>query len=173
VFNAAGKRVATGMPAPPEAYALSEFIEKLHTGGGIFIDAAERHVAELIEGIERDEQRRILLEKRAGFCGIRERLEALATVLEGLAETLEGEKESRAVALASVVRVLVAQCEPWWKGLSAREKAYVLTPLYMSLHHLERYAKTRSAYHAEAAETLALLALARLDEKAPRKEAEN
>ena len=159
------ERMLSDIPMAPETRALSKFIRELYGEGGVFLDDAEERVAELIEEIESDEeQRRLLLEKRAEFCNAQDKYRLLAELFEEAAETLEGGHEALAASLASVMKVLLAQCTPAWGELSAKARARILAPLYMALHHLEAYKDTSKSYHVEAAETLALLALARLDE---------
>ena len=153
----------------PEAYALQEFIRKLYAEekGGVSLDAVTRRVKELIEAVWKDpEQRRRLLEQREKLCKSRIRAEAETVVemLEALSEGLEdGAEGAAAAAMAAALRVTLAQCSPRWEKLSPEERAEVLAPLYMALYHLERFRATRDPYEAEAAETLALLAQARLE----------
>ena len=60
--------------------------------------------------------------------------------------------------------MLLAVCAPGWEQLPAEERACVLVPAYMALCHLVLHRETRRACHAEAAETLALIALARVSD---------
>jgi len=158
------KHMLGSVPMPPEAYALQEFLEELYSRGGVLLGEAEERVAKLIRQVEADkEQRERLLAVRARFCGSRESYELLAEVFEEVSESLEGDYRALAAAIASVLRVMLAQCAPGWAEISPETRARVLAPLYMALYHLRAYRDTRRAYHAEAAETLALLALSRLD----------
>ena len=171
--GAGAERMLSDMPMTPETYALSKFIRELYGEGGVFLDEVEERVAKLIEEVESDEeQRRLLLEKRAKLCSAHDKYQLLAELFEEAAETLEGGHEALAASLASVMKVLLAQCTPTWGKLSAKAKAHILAPLYMALHHLEAYRDTGELYHVEAAETLALLALARLEETVPPEEVE-
>ncbi len=153
------------VPMPPEAHVLLGFLRELYSKDGVLLGEAEERVAELIKRVESDrEQRERLLAMRKQFCSARDKYELLARVFEEVSESLEGDYKPLAAAIAGLMRVLLAQCTPGWEQLPAEKKARVLAPLYMALHHLEAYRDTRRAYHAEAAETLALLALTRLDE---------
>ena len=166
VLESSGDRLAESMPMPPEAYALSRFLDEAAGKRLVGLSDVEREVQRLIEAVEADEeQRRRLLEQRELFCRQLRVVETLAEALEGLAEAL-GEDGAAASAAASALRTLKAQCSPAWARLSPREKARILAPLYLALHHL-RLATSRTGdakLHAEQAEALALLAEARLEE---------
>ena len=167
------ERLLDGIPLPPEAHALLQFLGRLYSGEDISLSEAEEKVLELIKSVEGDEeQRKLLLGRRSQLCRMKESYERFAdffeeVVLEDLGRRGKAEEEAIVTSLVALMRVLLAQCEPAWEALPAEAKARILAPLYMTLYHLKAYReaeKARRGYHAEAAETLALLALARAEE---------
>lgn len=93
----------------------------------------------------------------------RAELDSFAGVL-GVPRLLGGERGSVAVAWAALLKTLLAACAPVWERLAPGERARVLAPAYMAFCHLVLYGETRRAYHAGAAEALALIALARVSD---------
>ncbi len=166
VLELSSNRLAESIPMPPEAHALSRFLDEVAAKELVGLSDVEEEVQRLIEAVETDkEQRRRLLMQREKFCRQLHVVEQLAETLEEFAETL-GDEGTMASAAASALRTLKAQCSPAWARLSPREKARILAPLYLALHHLKLAASNNSdpRLHAEQAEALALLAEARLEE---------
>jgi len=150
---------------PPEGYALSSFIEKLYRRHRLLsLDDVVNEVAKLLEGIERDtQQRERLLNIRREFCKNKKVFTKLTELLEAMLETTT--QEDDILANYAVIKVLLAQCTEAWKTLSTRDKAEILAPLYMALHHLKKYTETKNHYHVEIAATHAIDALNTLEDK--------
>jgi len=151
------------LPLAPEALALEKFLDDLYKEKLIRHSEVVRQVEKLLEIIRNDpEQRKRLIEIRKEFCSKREAFKTLADFFEEAASIPQ--IEDMAIANYAVIKVLLAQCEPWWEALDTSKKAEILAPLYMALYHLKMYRGTSDPRHLRSAATLAIEALNALEE---------